>query len=149
MVAGSNPRACRACRACRAAAAFTRDVAPCRCSYRKDAPFVDVTKLIPDANPVLPHVSNPHDFEWDVLDQFGNDCFSASDVAQRIPLHRAFREACNAASALHPEFQKVGTFQNGDYVRLEGRDVVVSRVTIRSCTYACACVRVRVVKPKW
>ena len=93
--------------------------------YRKDAPFVDVAKLIPDANPTPPHVSNPHPVEWDVLDLFGNDCFGASDVAQRLPLHRAFREACNAASALHPDLHEVGTFQNGDHVRLEGKDVVV------------------------
>lgn len=101
-------------------------------NYRKDAPFVDVANLIPDANPILPHVSNPHDVEWDVLDKFGNDCFDASDVARRLPLHRAFREACNAASALHPDLQQVGTFQCGDYIRLEGKEVVVRRAAARS-----------------
>eukprot|EP00966_Prymnesium_polylepis_P072508 1683775-Prymnesium_polylepis.1 len=96
-------------------------------NYRKDAPFVDVARTIVDAQPIPPHVSNPHDREWDVLDKFGNDSFAASDVTDRLPMHRAFREACNAASALHPDLQEAGTCYSGDYVRFEGGDVVVSR----------------------
>ena len=92
--------------------------------YRKEAPFCDPAAAVPDMHPLLPQVVNPHDREWDVLDKFGDDCFGASDLAERLPIHRAFREACASASAPHPDLKTVGLFQTGDYVRCEGTDVV-------------------------